>query len=105
MRKGLFDDHGRVGSDGAELWDDQPTREHALARRGLVSGYHAATDTTPRNELPTMWTAYKKDKPHHIDYVYAPASWIVPGAASIGAWDDFAATRLSDHAPVVVTLD
>lgn len=94
-------------------WDLKSTdeRNHAhteklLRSYGSVSAYHVASSVKPGNEPPTMWTAYNEDKPHHIDYVYAPSTWIPndPAAAFIGSWEHYVKTKLSDHSPVVVDL-
>jgi endonuclease/exonuclease/phosphatase family metal-dependent hydrolase len=100
-------------------WDhkrnaEQDPRNHQYVERilreryGLASVYHQhhigpSGERLP--EQPTFWQAYARDKPHHIDYVYAPESCITdsPDGAWVGLWDDFAAPghRLSDHAPLV----
>lgn len=83
-----------------------------LAEHGLLSTYHAARDLTEQKglaEAPTHWSSYREDAGHHIDFIYAPNAWISrdPKSVEVGTWDEYAnpENRLSDHAPVIATLD
>ena len=107
---GDFNNHWR--------WDTKAgasdPRSHALTdalllERGSVSAFHRSHGVAKGDQVaepPTMWTAYDPAKGFHIDYVYAPEEWIPtdPTAVRVGTHDSFAATRLSDHAPVIVDL-
>lgn len=81
--------------------------EHLLDEHNLVSAFHTAHGVSdPTDEPATMWTAFDQSKGHHIDYVYAPEPCVIrkPGSVRIGTWADVAATRLSDHAPIICDL-
>ena len=82
---------------------------HGLANRGLQSTYHASRQTAERpddrdEDAPTFWMYGHEDKPHHIDFVYAPVSWIRPDTVEIGSHHEFPGSARSDHAAVVARL-
>ena len=103
-------------------WDrkrraETDVRNHAYMERllfdrhNLVSVYHHAlrgANGEPAKEVPTFWQSFDQAKPHHIDYVYAPAPCVGPDPADVevGTWDHYAAPghRLSDHAPLICDI-
>ena len=56
---------------------------------------------------PTIyWRDRKRDGPtYHLDYIFLPASW-VEGVRemTVGSFDDWCGSGLSDHVPVVVEV-
>jgi hypothetical protein len=81
----------------------------ALARRGLVSVYHAVHGCRFGEEpSPTIyWRDRRQDGfAYHIDYCFVPASWIqfVRGC-DLGDFETWVASGLSDHVPLVVDID
>jgi exodeoxyribonuclease-3 len=84
----------------------------ALARltaAGLVSAYHAHRGEPPGAEtLPTLyWRDRRKDGPtYHIDYVFLPRLWLPRlRAVSLGDFENWCGTGLSDHVPVTVDVE
>jgi exodeoxyribonuclease-3 len=76
---------------------------------GLVSAYHAIRGEAHGAESePTLyWRDRAKDGPtYHIDYVFMPALWIDKvRKLSIGTFETWCGSGLSDHVPVVVDVD
>jgi endonuclease/exonuclease/phosphatase family metal-dependent hydrolase len=76
-----------------------------LVERGLVSAYHrfyGIEQTDPWRD-PTSFHRWNLGSPHHMDYVFLPDDWSVTDV-SVGTFDDYVPTHLSDHMPVVVTV-
>jgi exodeoxyribonuclease-3 len=76
---------------------------------GLVSAYHTIRREPHGQESePTLyWRDRTKDGPtYHIDYVFVPSLWIERvRELSIGAFETWCGSGLSDHVPVVVDID
>jgi exodeoxyribonuclease III len=76
---------------------------------GLVSAYHAIRGEAHGAESePTLyWRDRTKDGPtYHIDYVFMPSLWIDKvRELSIGTFEAWCGSGLSDHVPVVVDVD
>jgi exodeoxyribonuclease-3 len=76
---------------------------------GLVSAYHAVHGEAHGAESePTLyWRDRTKDGPtYHIDYVFMPALWVAKvRELSIGTFEAWCGSGLSDHVPVVVDVD
>ena len=76
---------------------------------GLVSAYHAIRGEAHGAESePTLyWRDRTKDGPtYHIDYVFMPSLWIDKvRELSIGTFETWCGSGLSDHVPVVVDVD
>jgi exodeoxyribonuclease-3 len=76
---------------------------------GLVSAYHAIRGEVHGQESePTLyWRDRTKDGPtYHIDYVFLPSDWISKVRYfSVGAFETWCGTGLSDHVPVIVDVD
>jgi exodeoxyribonuclease-3 len=79
-----------------------------LESYGLVSAYHERMGEKQGEEsIPTLyWRDRKKDGPtYHIDYVFLPRMWLdrIRGF-SVGTFEEWCGSGLSDHVPVVVDL-
>jgi exodeoxyribonuclease-3 len=76
---------------------------------GLVSAYHAIRREAHGAESePTLyWRDRTKDGPtYHIDYVFVPSTWVAKvRELSIGTFEAWCGSGLSDHVPVVVDVD
>lgn len=76
---------------------------------GLVSAYHAIRgEPQGRETVPTLyWRDRQKDGPtYHIDYVFLPHYWIDRvKTLSLGTFEDWCGSGLSDHVPVIVDID
>lgn len=81
----------------------------ALERHGLVSAYHAVSGEAQGEETrPTLyWRDRREDGPrYHIDYVFVPKRWCDRIThLSVGAFQNWCGSGLSDHVPVVVDID
>lgn len=80
-----------------------------LEQMGLTSIYHAHRNVQQgREQEPTIyWRDRKADGPsYHIDYVFIPKAWL-PRVMSVtlGQFDEWVATGLSDHVPLIVDVD
>jgi exodeoxyribonuclease III len=96
------------------IWDKPGWRHNwasklaIMHRLGLRSAYHAVRNELPGAEtVPTLyWRDRRRDGPtYHIDYVFVPATWL-PNVTdlSIGTFEDWCASGLSDHVPIVVDI-
>ncbi|MBI3707731.1 MAG: hypothetical protein HY246_08640 [Proteobacteria bacterium] len=97
------------------IWDKPGWRiNHAskvemLEALGLVSAYHRIRGEAQGKEtVPTLyWRDRRKDGPtYHIDYVFLPEHWIGKVRdLSLGTFEDWCGSGLSDHVPIVVDID
>jgi len=97
------------------IWDRPGWRmnhAHAVARLaagGLVSAYHEIRGEAPGAELEVThyWRDRRKDGPtYHIDYIFLPRLWLARVQhLSVGRFEDWCGSGLSDHVPIVVDLD
>lgn len=80
-----------------------------LERAGLISVYHVVRGERQGDETePTLyWRDRKKDGPtYHIDYIFLPRPWLaLVRRLTVGAFEDWCLSGLSDHVPVVVDID
>jgi len=84
-------------------------RRHAntvseLAALGLVSAF-----TTTRGEVdpltePTLYHQRKLEQPFHIDHVFISKDWTSGIEVTVGTYDDWVATKRSDHVPIIVDM-
>jgi len=81
----------------------------SLEKQGLTSAYHAVRGEAQGCETdPTLyWRDRRKDGPtYHIDYVFLPRSWIGKiTALTVGSFEEWCGSGLSDHVPIVVDID
>ncbi len=79
-----------------------------LGEQGLASAYHETTGEPQGEEtVPThYWRDRRKDGPtYHIDYIFLPRPWC--GALrhfSVGSFEEWCGSGLSDHVPIVVDV-
>jgi len=81
----------------------------ALERHGVVSAYHVlrGEDQGAETEPTLYWRDRRKDGPtYHIDYIFVPANWIGRMTnLSVGGFEDWCGSGLSDHVPIVADVD
>lgn len=97
------------------IWDrpgwriNHATAVSVLASYGLESAYHAVTGEEQGAETaPTIyWRDRKRDGPtYHLDYVFVPQAWLAGvREMTIGSFDDWCGSGLSDHVPVLVDVE
>jgi exodeoxyribonuclease-3 len=101
-----------TGDFNANYSFDKPSRQfkfqdvvERLATMGVKSLYHELNDEAHGQESsPTFFMYHQKERPFHIDYVFASTEIIAGGVAiELGAYEDW--HELSDHMPVTVSLD
>ncbi len=77
--------------------------EH-LGRLGLASAWHRHHEQAHGSETsPTLYFRRAPDRGFHIDYAFMPQQpdWR-PRSATLGTYQDWVATGLSDHVPLIV---
>ena len=81
----------------------------AFERLGFVSAYHVFQGLAQGAEQhPTFyWRSRTENGPtYHIDYAFVPqASVSLLRSIVVGSHDEWIATGLSDHAPLILDLD
>lgn len=97
------------------IWDkpgwriNHSTKVRVMESMGLVSAYHAIRGEAHGKESePTLyWRDRTRDGPtYHIDYVFLPAPWIAKvRELTIGTFETWCGSGLSDHVPVIVDID
>ena len=76
----------------------------ALEEKGLVSAYHKFNQKPKGGEThPTYYHQYRLDQPFHCDFVFVPDVVELRGT-SVGTFEAFPGSKISDHVPVVVDL-
>jgi exodeoxyribonuclease-3 len=85
------------------------TNVSELAALGLQSAYHYSRGVDQGSETePTLyWRDRKTDGPrYHIDYCFIPDAWTKSiSAVTVGKYDDWVGTGISDHVPLVVEVN
>jgi exodeoxyribonuclease-3 len=76
-----------------------------LAARGLVSAFQAARPGCGPLDEPTYYHQRKREQPFHIDHVFVPSGWTPALTVQVGTYDEWVATRRSDHVPVIVDAE
>lgn len=70
---------------------------------GQRSLYHEAFGAVQGEEPdPTFYLTKKREKPYHLDYIFAGSGWVQKDLF-VGLYDDWIGS--SDHMPLVATLD
>lgn len=76
---------------------------------GLVSAYHVNRSEVQGSETePTIyWRNRTLDGPkYHIDYIFIPRAWVQHiVSVSLGGYNEWVGSGLSDHVPLIVDLD
>jgi endonuclease/exonuclease/phosphatase family metal-dependent hydrolase len=77
-----------------------------LRELDLLSAFSACFHTTPPGEKPTHYWRWKQSQAFHIDHVFVPFGWCDRHGFSmrIGTFEDWVATRISDHVPLLVNV-
>lgn len=96
------------------IWDkpgwriNHMTMVEMLKKRDLISAYHEIFgEAHGKENTPTIyWRDRTRDGPtYHIDYVFLPRSWLnAINEFSVGNYDDWCASGLSDHVPLVIDV-
>ncbi len=92
------------------IWDhSRKRRNHSavvelLARRGIVSAYHAFfSEDQGKETRPTHYFLYQKQRCFHIDYIFVPRDWSRRvenfEVGAYGTW-----RPASDHVPLLVDI-
>jgi exodeoxyribonuclease III len=104
---GDFNNHVRWDKTG-KAWNHANTVA-AFERLGFVSAYHVFLGLEQGAERhPTFyWRTRSEDGPtYHIDYVFMPQSSVgLLQSVTVGSRDEWIATGLSDHAPLILDFD
>jgi exodeoxyribonuclease-3 len=104
---GDFNNHVRWDKAG-KAWNHANTVA-TFERLGFVSAYHVFLGLEQGAERhPTFyWRTRSEDGPtYHIDYVFVPHSSVgLVQSVAVGSRDEWIATGLSDHAPLILDLD
>ncbi len=97
------------------IWDkpgwriNHMTKVSILEERGLHSAYHRIRGERHGEEtVPThYWRDRRKDGPtYHLDYVFMPEAWFeVVSGFSVGSFEDWCGSGLSDHVPLVLDVE
>ncbi len=93
------------------IWDDSPKSPlrgdfsvtvDLLAESGHQSVYHALRDVAFGDEDdPTFYMHKDREKPYHIDYLFAPEKLIDPTTTQLSVGDYENWTDASDHTPLI----
>ncbi len=77
-----------------------------LRERGLVNAYHKLNpDARPgQEEMPTSYFLWNPSRRYHMDFVFVPEAWPIR-SVDVGAFKDYTMRGLSDHVPVIVSID
>ena len=66
-----------------------------------MSAFTAACGEVDPLMEPTFYHRWKAAQPFHIDHVFVPKEWTSGIQLSIGTYDEWVATKRSDHVPIV----
>lgn len=114
----LAGDLNAPGHDGSPTLARHLEVTDLLEAHGLVSAYAAARGLTPRTAHqdtstgaasvalaePTYYHHRRRDRPWHIDHVFVPREWHRDLTVQMGTYEEWVATRRSDHVPVLVDV-
>lgn len=101
-----------AGDFNQSVWFDSKRKQEAhfaqvlnvLDHLNLVSAWHTFQEESPGAEAaPTYFHQRNRKQGFHIDYVFVPRN-VTVSAAVLGTYDEFVATGLSDHVPLMVEL-
>lgn len=68
----------------------------------LASAWHAYTGEKQGQEsIATHYWRGKRDKPFHIDFVFYPPEFFDLVSVSLGTYEQYVQTKISDHVPVI----
>lgn len=93
------------------LWGDpelykpkQWAAKQDLTRCGLVNAYDEFHNKKNPNRkyAETYFQYYNRNKPYHVDYCFIPKDWVPKlKSVSVGSYNQYVKTRLSDHCPIL----
>ena len=75
-----------------------------LATHGLVSAFTSTRGRDAGHEEPTYYRWLRREHPFHIDHVFVPRPWAQGLTMSVGAFEEWIASKRSDHVPLVVDV-
>lgn len=75
-----------------------------LLTGGLVSAFTAARGEADSLAEPTYFHRWNATQPFHVDHVFLPQTWSSGMELTIGTYEEWVATKRSDHVPIVVDL-
>jgi len=75
-----------------------------LKEHHLVSAYTATRRPDAPLE-PTYFHRLREEHPFHIDHVFVPESWATHLQMTVGGYQQWVASRRSDHVPLLVDID
>ena len=52
----------------------------------------------------TYYQGRKRDKPFHIDFIFYPPEFFDLNSVSLGTYEQYVETKISDHVPVTADL-
>lgn len=84
-------------------------RRHAntvaqLEALGLISAFTSARGEADPLTEPTLYHQRKLEQPFHIDHVFIPRDWTRGIEVAVGTYEDWVATKRSDHVPMIVNV-
>lgn len=72
----------------------------------LRSAWHADSGEAHGAEgAPTLHWKWQADSRYHVDYAFVPNSLVSVTRIGIGKFEDYVATKLSDHMPLTIDVD
>lgn len=78
----------------------------AFEALNLRSAWHAENGEAHGAEgTPTLHWKWQADSPYHIDYGFVPRSLVSATKVRIGKFEEYVATKLSDHVPLSIDVD
>ena len=92
-------------------FDASKSRSHLanverLGDLDLVSAYHLhhAVEHSGEEEHLTLYFLWNETRKFHMDFVFVPRAWRIK-RVDVGTFEDYTRRRVSDHVPVVVTIE
>lgn len=90
--------------DKPDRWWSHSDTVAELERLGLRSLYHhCSKENAGKESQPTLFLHRKQEKPYHIDYAFLSADLLGAADIEVGQYEDW--ISLSDHMPLIVSLD
>jgi hypothetical protein len=78
----------------------------AFEALNLRSAWHAASSEAHGDEgAPTLHWKWQADSSYHVDYAFVPSAIVSATKVRIGKFEDYVATKLSDHVPLTIDVD
>lgn len=87
---------GRRFQDVIAAFDELQMQSSWHANSGEAHGVEGA---------PTLHWKWQANSSYHVDYGFVPNSLISATKVSVGKYEDYVATKLSDHVPLTIDID